>query len=141
MTSGAHDLEPVGMIYGAAQTPRTGPAFPACLTETLDAPANLICHQDLGGRRDAAAAAVGVYPAARRGRAESFAPLNPRLVHDSDCIVSGMVLAGEIACGFAITMNTVRTHLERLLDRTGARNQTDLVRPLLRSPAPLSHAY
>jgi DNA-binding CsgD family transcriptional regulator len=41
----------------------------------------------------------------------------------------------EIADGLLISHNTVRTHLARMLGKTGARRQTDLVRMLLTQPA------
>ena len=45
-------------------------------------------------------------------------------------IVAGLSI-GEIAEAMQIKPNTVRTHLDRIFEKTGVRNQTALVRVLL----------
>jgi DNA-binding CsgD family transcriptional regulator len=42
--------------------------------------------------------------------------------------------AGSIAARLRLALPTVRTHIRRLLDKTGARGQSDLVRVLLTAP-------
>lgn len=44
---------------------------------------------------------------------------------------------GDITDALAVTTNTVRTHVKRLLAKTGCRTQADLVRVLLSGPAAL----
>lgn len=54
--------------------------------------------------------------------------------------VAGGIVAGreipEIAAELGITINTARTHLRRMFDKTGVRNQTALVRALLSVSSP-----
>ena len=51
-------------------------------------------------------------------------------------IVAGLSI-GEIAGAMQISPNTVRTHLDRIFEKTGVRNQVALVRVLLSIVAPL----
>lgn len=51
-------------------------------------------------------------------------------------IVAGSDL-GEIAERLGVSVNTVRTHLQRIFDKTGARSQPALVRTLLSVAAPV----
>ncbi|HWA17463.1 MAG TPA: helix-turn-helix transcriptional regulator [Devosia sp.] len=55
--------------------------------------------------------------------------------------VAGHIIAGrtmaEIAEAMGITVNTVRTHLDRVFDKTGVRTQAALVRVLLSAAAPV----
>lgn len=71
-------------------------------------------------RLDAAAAAYGLSPAQR--------------------IVAGHIVDGlalpEIAKAMKVRPNTVRTHLDRIFEKTGVRNQTALVRVLLSAASP-----
>lgn len=71
-------------------------------------------------RLDAAAAAYALSPAQR--------------------IVAGHIVDGlalpEIAAAMKVRPNTVRTHLDRIFEKTGVRNQTALVRVLLSAASP-----
>lgn len=70
---------------------------------------------------DAAAAVYGLSPAQRR---------------IAGYIVEGMSL-GEIAKAMQVKPSTVRTQLDRMFEKTGARSQPALVRALLSAAAPL----
>jgi DNA-binding CsgD family transcriptional regulator len=72
-------------------------------------------------RLDMAAAVYGLSPSQRR-----LAGL----------VTDGLTL-GEIAAAMEITPNTARTHLQRVFEKTGVRNQTALVRVLLSAVAPV----
>lgn len=56
-------------------------------------------------------------------------------------VVAGRIVAGlalpEIAEAMGVTVSTVRTHLDRIFEKVGVRNQTALVRVLLSAAAPL----
>lgn len=58
--------------------------------------------------------------------------------------LAGKLLEGkeltEAAAELGVTMNTARTHLKRVFDKTGMQRQADLVRLLLRGPAGLRPA-
>jgi len=51
-------------------------------------------------------------------------------------VVEGLALA-EIARRMGVTVNTARTHLNRVFDKVGVRTQSALVRVLLTAIAPL----
>jgi DNA-binding CsgD family transcriptional regulator len=72
-------------------------------------------------RLEMAAMVYGLSPAQRRVAA---------------LIADGMTL-NEIAERMKITANTARTHLQRIFEKTGVRNQTALVRILLSAAAPI----
>jgi DNA-binding CsgD family transcriptional regulator len=59
----------------------------------------------------------------------------------AESAVAWLLLAGkrvtDITDALAVTANTVRTHVKRLLTKTGCRTQADLVRVLLSGPATL----
>ena len=44
----------------------------------------------------------------------------------------------EVADELEITLNTARTHLKQVFEKTGTKRQAELVRLLLQSPAALS---
>jgi DNA-binding CsgD family transcriptional regulator/PAS domain-containing protein len=62
----------------------------------------------------------------------------------AEAALAALLLQGrepaEAADELGVTMNTVRTHLKRVFDKTGARRQAELVRLLLRGPAGLRPA-
>ena len=61
--------------------------------------------------------------------------LSPAQEQVAALIVEGLSLA-EIAARMKITPNTARTHLDRVFEKTGVRNQSALVRVLLSTAAP-----
>jgi DNA-binding CsgD family transcriptional regulator len=73
------------------------------------------------GRLDMAATIYGLSPAQTKVAA---------LVADGQSLI-------EIAAELKITPNTARTHLNRIFEKTGVRNQTALVRVLLSAVSPL----
>ena len=72
----------------------------------------------------------------RLGLAAWVYRLSPAQQRVAALIADGLSLA-EIAERLAITSNTVRTHLDRIFDKTGVRTQSALVRILLTAAPPL----
>jgi DNA-binding CsgD family transcriptional regulator len=64
--------------------------------------------------------------------AECFDP-TPAEARVAVCIAGG-ANAKEIAQQQAIAVATVRTHIQRIMDKTGADRQTDLIRVLMALP-------
>ncbi|OEO28834.1 hypothetical protein VW23_002790 [Devosia insulae DS-56] len=62
--------------------------------------------------------------------------LSPAQKHVAGLVVEGLSLP-EVAERLAITTNTVRTHLNRVFEKTGVRTQPALVRVLLSSAPPV----
>lgn len=73
--------------------------------------------------------------ARRIARAEEVYRLSPAQVRLARLIVDGHDLAGAAAL-LAVSVNTLRTQLQRIFDKTGVRNQAALVRALLSADAP-----
>ena len=63
-----------------------------------------------------------------------FTPAEARL---ADALAGGASVR-EAATKLGVTYETARTHLKRLLSKTGARRQAELVRILLTSLPPVS---
>jgi DNA-binding CsgD family transcriptional regulator len=61
--------------------------------------------------------------------------LSPAQMHLARLIVEGHDLAAA-ANALGVSVNTMRTHLQRMFDRTGARSRAALVRALLSAEAP-----
>jgi DNA-binding CsgD family transcriptional regulator len=78
-------------------------------------------------QHDAASPAVGA-PAVRRASADS--PAGPLSVRERQIIalLAGGASNATIAKTLFVTPNTVRTHLDRIRDKTGARNRAELTR-------------
>ena len=62
--------------------------------------------------------------------------LSPAQVTIATLVAEGLALP-EIATRMGVTVNTARTHLDRVFDKVGVRNQPALVRVLLLAVAPL----
>lgn len=62
--------------------------------------------------------------------------LTPAEARVAALLVGGRT-AEEITGELEIALNTARTHIKRVLDKTGARSQSDLLRRLLQGPAAL----
>ncbi len=73
---------------------------------------------------------------ARLDMAATIYGLSPAQKKVAALIAEGKSLT-EIAAAMAITANTARTHLDRVFDKTGVRNQTALVRVLLSAVSPV----
>lgn len=71
----------------------------------------------------------------RMKQAQEIYGLSPAQIKLAQLIVDGHDLS-EAARVLAVSVNTVRTHLQRIFDKTGARNQAALVRSLLCIEAP-----
>jgi DNA-binding CsgD family transcriptional regulator len=94
------------------------------LSEGGGSGAVIISINDLQFAQDKLRAAAAVY---------GFSSMQLRL---AEFIVTGNDLAG-CAQYLGVSVNTVRTHLRRIFDKTGARNQPTLVRTLLSVTAPV----
>ena len=73
------------------------------------------------------ASAVTV-PAAGRATAHDSADLLSERVREIVALVAGGATDAQIAARLFLSVNTVRSHLERIRDKTGARRRTELVR-------------
>lgn len=73
----------------------------------------------------------------RIGLAQSIYGLSAAQARLAHLIAQGMSLA-QAAERLGVSVNTVRTHLQRMFDRTGTRSQAALVGHLLSAEAPLS---
>jgi DNA-binding CsgD family transcriptional regulator len=76
---------------------------------------------------DAEAAATGVVPAARVAAHGSAGSLSER-EREIVALLAGGATDAQIARELYLSVNTVRSHLERIRDKTGARRRAELVR-------------
>jgi predicted ATPase/class 3 adenylate cyclase/DNA-binding CsgD family transcriptional regulator/tetratricopeptide (TPR) repeat protein len=78
-------------------------------------------------RPDADAGSAGSVPAAEVTVPSSADPLSER-EREIVALLAGGATDAQIAGQLVLSVNTVRSHLERIRDKTGARRRTDLVR-------------
>jgi len=71
---------------------------------------------------------AGVVPAASQATAEDSAGLLSDRERDIVALLAGGASDAQIARRLYLSVNTVRSHLERIRDKTGARRRTELVR-------------
>ena len=79
-------------------------------------------------RPDPGPAASVTVPAARRAPADSPAGLLSAREREIIALLAGGASNAKIAETLFVTPNTVRTHLDRIRDKTGARNRAELTR-------------
>jgi predicted ATPase/class 3 adenylate cyclase/DNA-binding CsgD family transcriptional regulator len=79
-------------------------------------------------RPDPQPAAAGTEPAVHGGPAGSPAVLLSAREQEIMALLAGGASNARIAETLYVTLNTVRTHLDRIRDKTGARNRADLTR-------------
>jgi DNA-binding CsgD family transcriptional regulator len=79
-------------------------------------------------RDDPEDAAVGTVPASGQATADGSAgPLSQR-ERDIVALLGGGATDAQIAGRLFLSVNTVRSHLDRIRDKTGARRRAELIR-------------
>ena len=90
---------------------------------------------------DPGVAPAGTVPAASQATAEDSAGLLSDRERDIVALLAGGASDAQIARHLYLSVNTVRSHLERIRDKTGARRRTELVRYAIQVGIdPVAHA-
>ena len=87
-----------------------------------------MCSSDLHGRTLSAADAVALATAAPPAAASSSNGVLSEREREIVALLAGGATDAQIAGRLFLSVNTVRSHLERIRDKTGARRRADLVR-------------
>jgi DNA-binding NarL/FixJ family response regulator len=101
------------------------------MTLSLEKAIDLAFSREAGlHNRDHAARATLDDAAHRHGQAPAEIPAGPLSARERQIIalLAGGASNAAIAAALYVTVNTVRTHLDRIRDKTGARSRADLTR-------------